>query len=72
MTPYRPEVQERYFFLAVPTADLPDRWDSEEKHDEEQKPTHFECFWIPLTAGHILQAGQGALLYRVSEVTLPL
>jgi 8-oxo-dGTP pyrophosphatase MutT (NUDIX family) len=70
MTPYRSEIQERYFFLAIPTADLPERWNSEEKHDGEQEPTRFECFWIPLHSGHILQAGQGALLYKISEVTI--
>ena len=68
MTPYRSEIQERHFFLVVPTADLPERWDSEENHDEERKPTYLECFWIPLNTGHILQAGQGALLYRIPEV----
>lgn len=65
MTPYRQEIQERYFFLAVPTAELPDRWNSREEHDGEQKATRFECFWIPITSGHILQAGQGALLNKI-------
>lgn len=68
MTPYRSEIQERYFFLAVPTAELPVRWLSEEKHDGEQKPTQFECFWIPIASGHILQAGQGAMLSKIPEV----
>jgi 8-oxo-dGTP pyrophosphatase MutT (NUDIX family) len=67
MTPYRAEFQERRFFLAVPTEALPERWNSQEDHEGEQTPTHFECFWIPLTSGHILQAGQGAMLWRVSE-----
>lgn len=71
MAPYRSEIQERHFFLAVPTADLPERWDSQETHDGKQLSTHFECFWIPITDGHILQAGQGALLHRIPEVTLP-
>jgi len=71
MTPYRREIQERHFFLATPTADLPERWNSQEDHDGTLLPTRFECFWIPITAGHVLQAGQGALLYRIPEVTLP-
>lgn len=69
MTPYRTEIQERHFFLAVPTAELPERWNSQEDHDGNQAPTNFECFWIPLTSGHILQAGQGAMLWRIPEVT---
>lgn len=67
MTPYRNEIQHRHFFLAKPTASLPDRWKSAEKHDGTQLLTNFECFWIPLETGHILQAGQGALLYTLCE-----
>lgn len=65
MSPYRPEIQERYFFVAIPTADLPERWNSSEKHYGEQAPTNLECFWIPITSGHILSAGQGVMLYKI-------
>ncbi len=68
MRPYRAEIQERYFFLARSTDVLPERWDSEELHDGEQKPTRFECFWIPITSGHILQSGQGSMLYKIVEI----
>ncbi len=67
MAPHRNEIQHRRFFLAKPTASFPDRWDSAEMHDGNQPPTNFECFWIPLERGHILQAGQGALLCSISE-----
>ena len=70
MSPYRNEIQNRHFFLAKPTASLPDRWKSAEEHDGNQPSTHLECFWIPLESGHILQAGQGALLYRINEIPL--
>ena len=70
MTPYRGEIQERHFFLAVPTAEVPEHWNSKETHDCVQEATHFEFFWLPVTSGHILQSGQGALLYRIPEVTL--
>lgn len=65
MAPYRDEVQVRHFFLAQPTNQLPERWKSKEHHDGKLPSTNFECFWIPLERGHILQAGQGALLYRI-------
>ncbi len=65
MTPYRYEIQERYFFLAYPTTPLPIRWQSAELHDGKQAPTRLECFWIPLTAAHVLQAGQGAMLGKL-------
>lgn len=67
MSPYRNELQERYFYLARPTADLPERWESYENHDGQQLPTRFECFWIPIEDGHVLQAGQGAALWRLAE-----
>lgn len=70
MTPYREEIQERHFFLAKPTADLPERWQSQEEHDGAQAPTKFECFWIPLAQAHVLQSGQGALLWKLSEVSV--
>lgn len=64
-SPYVPEIHRRHVFhltLAEPT---PERWFSQEDHDGQAKPTRFECFWIPLTQGHVLQAGQGALLGRL-------
>lgn len=67
ITPYRYEIQERHFFLAVPIDPLPERWQSAELHDGKQEPTRLECFWIPLTAAHILQAGQGALLGKLFD-----
>lgn len=67
ITPLRPEIHERYFFLAKPKRDLPERWFSEEKHDAKDLPTRLECFWIPLKHGHVLQSGQGAFLWKLSE-----
>jgi 8-oxo-dGTP pyrophosphatase MutT (NUDIX family) len=67
MAPYRSEVQERHFYLTRTTDDLPERWQSEEEHDGLEPPTNLEFFWIPLKQGHILQSGQGALLWKVFE-----
>jgi 8-oxo-dGTP pyrophosphatase MutT (NUDIX family) len=68
LSPYRAEVQERHFFRARPISDLPERWSSQEDHDGKQPPTRLECFWIPVAAGHVLQAGQGALLWRLDVI----
>ena len=67
MTPYRFQIQQRHFFLVHPTKPLPARWMSEERHDELESPTRFECFWIPLKQAHILQSGQGAMLYKIFD-----
>jgi len=67
ITPYRAEIQHRHFFLARPTAALPERWAASENHDGQAAPTRLECFWIPLSAAHVLQAGQGAMIWRLFE-----
>ncbi len=67
ISPYRLEIQNRHVFHLELAEDTPERWASQEDHDGEQEPTHFECFWIPLEAAHILQSGQGALLGRLSD-----
>jgi 8-oxo-dGTP pyrophosphatase MutT (NUDIX family) len=67
ISPYRYEIQRRHVFLLELTEPTPERWASQEDHDGEQEPTHFECFWMPLEAAHILQSGQGALLGRLSD-----
>ena len=67
VSPHRAELHERHFVRARPTAPLPDRWSSREDHDGEGAPTRLECFWLPLKAGHVLQAGQGAMLWRLAE-----
>lgn len=67
ITPYRAEVQHRHFYRARPTTLLPDRWQSAEAHDGTRTPTRLECFWISLRSAHVLQAGQGALLWRLVD-----
>jgi 8-oxo-dGTP pyrophosphatase MutT (NUDIX family) len=67
ISPYRFEIQHRHVFHLELAEPVPERWDSQEDHDGEQEPTHFECFWIPLEAAHILQSGQGALLGRLYD-----
>lgn len=67
ISPYRWEIQHRHFFELGLDDETPERWESQEDHDGESEPTHFECFWIPLEAAHILQSGQGALLARLYD-----
>lgn len=67
ISPYRFEIQNRHVFHLEVDDDTPRRWASQEDHDGQQEPTRFECFWIPLTAAHILQSGQGALLSRLFD-----
>jgi 8-oxo-dGTP pyrophosphatase MutT (NUDIX family) len=65
ITPYRYEIQERHFFELTVDGEVPERWDSAETSDGQSIP--FECFWIPLAQGHVLQSGQGALLGQLFD-----
>ena len=67
ISPNRFEIQRRHVFQLELGEETPERWASQDDHDGEQEPTHFECFWIPVEAAHILQSGQGALLGRLCE-----
>ncbi|MFC8850311.1 MULTISPECIES: NUDIX domain-containing protein [unclassified Micromonospora] len=67
ISPLRSEIQNRHVFQLELTGPAPERWASQEDHDGEREPTRFECFWIPLRAGHVLQSGQGALLARLFD-----
>ncbi|WP_435125371.1 NUDIX hydrolase [Micromonospora tulbaghiae] len=67
ISPLRFEIQRRHVFELVLHEPTPERWASQEDHDGEQKPTPFECFWIPLRAAHVLQSGQGALVGRLFD-----
>ena len=63
MRPYRPETHHRHVFLMSVMGEPPSRWVSGESDPDDGTGTkRFECYWIPLTQGHTLSAGQGALL----------
>jgi 8-oxo-dGTP pyrophosphatase MutT (NUDIX family) len=59
------QVQHRHVFHLALDESTPERWFSQEDHDGLQPPTRLECFWIPLDIAHVLQSGQGTLLYRL-------
>lgn len=66
MAPYRNEIQQRDVFLLALDERTPERWASHEPDPDDGSGRHrFECYWIPLTQGHALSTGQGALLGRV-------
>jgi 8-oxo-dGTP pyrophosphatase MutT (NUDIX family) len=63
MAPRRPEIHHRHVFHLEVDGVTPQRWVSTENNpDDRSGPKRFECYWIPLTQGHILSGGQGALL----------
>ena len=67
ITPYRFEVQRRHVFELAVNGPVPQRWASVEENDGVGEPIRFECLWIPLTAAHVLQSGQGALIGRLFD-----
>jgi 8-oxo-dGTP pyrophosphatase MutT (NUDIX family) len=67
ITPYRAEIHRCRVFQLALHEETPDRWASREENDGMGEPIRFECFWIPLEHGHVLQSGQGTLLSRLCE-----
>lgn len=67
MSPYRAEVQQRFFFEATPTEALPDSWIAGEDHDGQQPRTRFRFFWLPLRSAHVLVSGQSAMIGRLAH-----
>ncbi|MFI7215312.1 NUDIX domain-containing protein [Micromonospora maritima] len=68
MRPYADAVHVRHFFhLSVGAVDVPDRWIAEERGDGGAEPVRFELYWLPLRQGHVLSAGQSALLGRLVD-----
>lgn len=66
MAPYRAETHHRHVFHLEIIGDAPASWLSQENDpDDGSDRKRFECYWIPLAQGHVLSAGQGALLGRI-------
>ncbi|HET7736890.1 MAG TPA: NUDIX domain-containing protein [Nocardioidaceae bacterium] len=66
MRPYRDELQTRHVFRLEIDTETPDRWVARENDPGDGgRPIEFECYWIPIAQGHVLSAGQGALLGRL-------
>lgn len=67
--PLRDEIANRHFLeLSVPQQDLSRRWVA-----GEQDPSHggaaetWECWWLPLEQAHVLAAGFGSQLWKLSQ-----
>lgn len=68
MRPYADAIHVRHFYqLSIDSPEVPERWFSEERGDGDSAPIRFECYWLPLAQGHVLAAGQAALLGRLSD-----
>lgn len=66
MAPYRSEVHHRHVIQLELDGEAPELWVSYENDaGDGSPPMRLECYWIPLTQGHVLSAGQGALLSRL-------
>src|SRR5437763_1107615 len=51
----------------TPTSYLPAEWMGCETGDTANDPINFRFYWLPLSQGHVLAAGQGALLGRLFD-----
>jgi hypothetical protein len=55
-------IQVRNFFHVVAEGNLPAEWMGCETGDPANDPITFRFYWLPFSQGHVLTAGQGALL----------
>lgn len=68
MRPYADAIHVRHFYqLSIDSPEVPERWFSAERGDGDRAPIRFECYWLPLAQGHVLAAGQAALLGRLFD-----
>ncbi|MBU2668365.1 NUDIX domain-containing protein [Actinoplanes bogorensis] len=73
MRPYADATHVRHFYhlsVEAPDVEAPDveaRWIAEERGDGGHPPIRFECYWLPPAQGHVLAAGQSALLGRLFD-----
>ena len=68
MRPYADAVRVRHFLhLTVDVPGVPERWLADGRGDGDSEPIRFELYWIPLTQGHVLAAGQSALFGRLFD-----
>ena len=66
LAPYRLERHHRHVFQLQPDGETPERWISTEQDPGDgSDAVRLECYWIPLAQGHVLSAGQAALLGRL-------
>jgi 8-oxo-dGTP diphosphatase len=66
--PYADAIHVRHFYqLSIDAPQVPECWISEERGDGDSAPIRFDCYWLPFARGHVLAAGQSALLGRLLE-----
>lgn len=68
MRPYADAIHVRHFYhLSIDLPEVPERWYTEERGEGGSAPIRFECYWLPVAEGHVLAAGQSALLGRLFD-----
>ncbi len=69
ISPYRYEIQDRYFFHLEIDESVPSEWVHYEMHDGLSAPTAFCLYWLKLTDDRLnLAAGQGEFLYKLRKI----
>jgi 8-oxo-dGTP diphosphatase len=67
MRPYAKAVHHRHFFQLALDGPVPEEWRHLEQHSGAAEPVAFCFFWLPIRQAHVLAAGQGALLARLTD-----
>ncbi|WP_418345820.1 NUDIX domain-containing protein [Rhodococcus pyridinivorans] len=69
LRPMRDEVAVRHYFqMAMPGADVTERWPAGESDSATGGPAVvWDCWWLPVAEAHVLAAGLGGLLGTMLE-----
>ncbi|WP_016933121.1 NUDIX domain-containing protein [Rhodococcus sp. R1101] len=69
LRPVRDEVAVRHYFrMAMPGADVTERWSAGESDPATGGPVVvWDCWWLPIAEAHVLAAGLGGLLGTMLE-----
>ena len=67
MRPYADALHHRHFFHLTVDGPVPEEWGHIERGFGDDTPRPFRFSWLPISQGHVLAAGLGALLGRLED-----
>lgn len=70
MRPYDDHIHERHFFVlrATKGSDLRETWVHEISSHDMDNNLKFNYYWLPIKQCHVLAAGQGSMLGKLSDI----
>ena len=67
MRPYADALHHRHFFHLAADDPVPEEWEHVERGSGNDTPRPFRFSWLPIAKAHVLAAGFGAFLGRLTD-----